>query len=82
MKKMIPFNGTFFVRRTFGYVFESFSLYCMNSQTTLESVESFLARLVFSYIQNFSPLVPIMLDIDNLLKALSECQCLTIAIYL
>jgi hypothetical protein len=29
MKKMIPFNGTFFVRRTFGYVFESFSLYCM-----------------------------------------------------
>jgi hypothetical protein len=24
MKKMNPFNGTFFVRRTFGYVFESF----------------------------------------------------------
>ena len=57
MKKMNPFNGTFFVRRTFGYVFESFSLYCMNSQTTLESLEAFLARLVFSYIQNFSPLV-------------------------
>jgi hypothetical protein len=48
MKKMIPFNGTFIVRRTFGYVFESFSLYCMNLQTALESLESFLARLVFS----------------------------------